>query len=154
MILAIVLVLVIIPGVQDSQFSKLKKYNTEESLGEALKHKQQLADSRYYQTTGHVESPDAKIYRIGDFTTNVRGNSKKKLILNLSVQYSDSDTPAELKSKNPVIRNAIIETCSDAQYLQSLRGKELLKQNLKEALNGIISEGEVTEVYFNRFIIQ
>lgn len=154
LILAIIVVLIIIPGVQNSHFSQLKKYNSEESLGEALKHKQEIADSRYYQTTGHVESSDAKIYRIGDFTTNVRGQGTRKLVLNLSVQYSSSETPAELKSKNPLVRNAIIGTCSDAQYLQSVHGKELLKENLKEALNDVITEGEITEIYFNRYIIQ
>ena len=154
MILAIIIVLVIIPGVQDSQFSKIKKYNSEKSIGEALKRKQKIADSRYYQTEGFVESEDARIYSIGDFTVNVRGSREQKLILNLSVQYGNSDVPSELQSKNPIVRNAIISTVSDAQYLQSRKGKELLKTRLKEDLNGVVSSGQITDVYFNQFIIQ
>ena len=154
LILSLILLLVIIPGIQDSQFSKLKKYNTDKSIGEALKRKQQIADSRYYQTSGFVESEDARIYRIGDFTTNVRGDSKKKLILNVSVQYSNDDLPSELQMKNPVVRNAIIGVCSDAQYLKSGRGKDLLKENLKKELNQVLQEGSIDEVYFNKFIIQ
>jgi flagellar FliL protein len=154
MILAIIIVLVIIPGIQDSQFSKIKKYNSDKSLGEALKRKQQIADSRYYQTEGFVESESASIYRVGDFTVNVRGNKQQKLILNLSVQYGNSDVPSELASKNPIIRNAIISTVSDAQYLQSRKGKDLLKERLKKDLNGVVNSGEITEVYFNQFIIQ
>lgn len=153
-ILAIILVLVIIPGVQNSQFSKLKKYGSEASIGEALKRKQEISDSRFYQTKGFLESEDAQIYRIGDFTINVRGKSQQKVILNLSVQYGNSDVPKELESKNPVIRNAIISTVSDAQYLQSRSGKELLKERLKDDLNQVVGSGEITDVYFNRFLIQ
>jgi flagellar basal body-associated protein FliL len=154
MIIAIIMVLVIIPGVQNSQFTKLKKYDEEKALGEALKHKQAFANNRYYQMMGCIESADAQIFRIGDFTVNVRGYNQQKLVLNISVQYSNSALPAELQDKNPLVRNAIIAVTSDAQYIKSMRGKELLKENLKRELNTLLSEGEITEVYFNRFLIQ
>lgn len=154
MIIAIIMVLVIIPGVQESEFTKLKKYDEEKALGEALKNKQTFANSRYYQMMGRLESSDAKIFRIGDFTVNVRGSNKQKLVMNISVQYSDSDLPSELQDKNPLVRNAIISVTSDAQYIKSMRGKELLKENIKKELNALLSEGEITDVYFNRFLIQ
>lgn len=153
LVVGLVVILVIIPGVRDSEFSKLKKYDNENAEGQALKKKQQMLDKWQYDMRGGIESAEAKIYRVGDFTTNLRG-STKKLILNLSLQYSHDDVPTELKSKNPMIRNAVISTCSDAQYLQSRHGKDLLKENLKRDLNKIISDGEITDVYFNRFLIQ
>lgn len=154
LIIGVIFILVVIPGVRESDFAKVKKYEGDIREDPALKQKQQMLEKWQYDTYGGVESSTSMIYRIGDFTVNVRGSRERKLILNISVQYSNDDVPTELKNRNPVIRNAVISTCSDAQYLESIRGKELLKSNLKDSINGVISEGEVTEVYLNRFLIQ
>ncbi len=154
LVIGLFVILVIIPGIQNSDFAKLKEYDGDIREDLSLKKKQQLLKQWQYDTHGGIESTEEKIYRVGDFTVNVRGDIDRKLTLNISLQYVDEDAPRELQNKNPIIRNSVISTCTDAEYLESKHGKELLKENLKRNINQSLNKEAVSEVYFNHFLIQ
>ncbi|EKE02595.1 MAG: flagellar basal body-associated protein FliL [uncultured bacterium] len=64
---------------------------------------------------------------------------------------------AEMNQFKPAIRDAVISTLSakTAEELSSIAGKELAKEQLKEAVNAIFAgEREVLRVSFGNFIIQ
>lgn len=64
---------------------------------------------------------------------------------------------AEMNQFKPAIRDAVISTLSSktAEELSSIAGKELAKEQIKEAVNAIFAgEREVLRVSFGNFIIQ
>jgi flagellar FliL protein len=95
---------------------------------------------------------------LGDFTTNIvqGGKSTKFLKTKVSVRTSDEDVSEEIKKSNVVIRDSVIKALSSKQFEQvaTQQGKLLLKEEVSKTLNGILTEGEVEEVFFTEFIIQ
>ncbi|MDX1294998.1 MAG: flagellar basal body-associated FliL family protein [Sulfurimonadaceae bacterium] len=111
-----------------------------------------------YHTEPIIEFKNRTMVHLGDFTTNIvaGGKSTKFLKTKVSVRTSDEDVSEEIKKRNVVIRDSVIKALSSKQFEQvaTQRGKLLLKDEVSETLNGILSEGEVEEVFFTEFIIQ
>ncbi len=70
----------------------------------------------------------------------------------------DSDAPGELGKRMPMIRDAVIRVLSakTADEVLTLEGKEILKEELIEAINesSNLDEPPVINVYFLEFIVQ
>ena len=124
----------------------------------ANKYKQKPKSGLGYVRTGRVEYKAPDIFFLGDFTTNMATNDKagKFVRVEVRLKMGDEDMVDELKFKNIVLRDAVIEELSLKRFSQvsTEKGKILLKNNLKDRLNTILVDGEVKEVYFTKFIIQ
>lgn len=73
-------------------------------------------------------------------------------------ESAEAALPAEILKRKPMIHDAIIRVLSSKRSVEVLspEGKELLKQELLEAINEAIGleEGPVVNIYFTEFIIQ
>ena len=95
---------------------------------------------------------------LGDFSMNVNGG--KILTANISLKYKDkpsssffssNDTKAEIIQKGAILRSAVINAIHGSH---TTANSDKIKDEIKHNLNQHLSEGEVEEVYFNKFIIQ
>ena len=160
-IVFLLIILVGAYGVITSDFSKIKKYDepdssrTKRSNAPISKEKKALAKQRYYTTK--VESTGEGMMSLGDFTMNLSNN--RILTTNISLKYRDKDdswlssgkTKKEMLQKSVVLRNSVI----NAMYSSEARSNnEKIKEAIREDLNRHLSNGEVEEIYFNKFIIQ
>jgi len=111
-----------------------------------------------YVRTGRVEYKARDIFFLGDFTTNMANNDRagKFVRIEVRLKMSDTDLVDELKYKNIVLRDAVIEEMSLKRFSQvaTEKGKLALKENIKTRLNGILADGDIEEVYLTKFIIQ
>jgi flagellar FliL protein len=111
-----------------------------------------------YVRTGRVEYKARDVFFLGDFTTNMANNDRSGKFVRIEVRLkmSDEDLADELKYKNIVLRDAVIEEMSLKRFSQvaTEKGKLALKENIKTRLNGILADGEIEEVYLTKFIIQ
>jgi len=165
LILAVLLVLLIIHGVSTSNFTNLKKYenedysisNVRDNMQHPLKRKQEFAKERFY--TNRVTIKSSTMANLGDFTVNIAGD--KKLILNISLKYKNKDGDKwlvtngiknEILDKGDVLRDAVIHTFSNSNSARATNNK--MKKELIKNINAYLSEGEIEDVYFNRFLIQ
>ena len=158
-ILLLIGLLIIIIGIQQSDFSKIKKYDQKSSGGFAG-----LAASRDSDKTRHdrsVRIQGDNMATLGDFNFNIAGD--KTLIANITLKYkanedraswfeSKKDIEAEILKKSILLRDAAINTMigNDRASIDSKR----LRRELKKNINKNLSCGEVEEVYFNKFLIQ
>jgi len=120
------------------------------------------------------------IVDLGDFILNLSDASPRKYLkvnvaLEVSRSQNDPDTTAPAKGKKegeaaaanpleaemaqfkPAIRDAVITTLSSktSAEVSTVAGKELAKEQITEAVNGIFAgEREVIRVSFGQFIIQ
>jgi len=124
--------------------------------GNSLKQKQKVGMG--YVRTGRVEFKAKDIFFLGDFTTNMANHDRagKFVRVEIRLKMSDTDLVDELKDKNIVLRDAVITEMSLKRFseVSTQKGKEQLKENIKNRLNGILSDGDIEEVYFTKFIVQ
>jgi len=111
-----------------------------------------------YVRTGRTEFKARDIFFLGDFTTNLATHDAagKFIRVEVRLKMSDTDLADELKDKNIVLRDAVIDAMSLKRFseLATQKAKEKLKEDIKTRLNGILSEGEIEDVYFTKFIVQ
>jgi len=111
-----------------------------------------------YVRTGRVDYKAPDIFFLGDFTTNMATNDRagKFVRVEVRLKMNDEDMVDELKFKNIVLRDAVIEEMSLKRFseVSTEKGKKRLKTNIKEHLNSILTDGKVEEVFFTKFIIQ
>ena len=99
------------------------------------------------------------------FTVNlVPDNGDQFLQLVMSLEVEDAQVADQLKMYTPKLRNdlTLLLSSKKASQLISKEGKELLAQEVKEQINGILEptgkgkkrDGPIKEVLFTSFIIQ
>lgn len=107
---------------------------------------------------GRQEFSSPETFFLGNFTANMAMNDRsgKFVCFEVRLKMSDTEMVKELKDKNIVLRDAVIEEMSLHQFseVSTEKGKLALKEKLKNRLNKVVSEGDIEEVYFTKFIIQ
>ncbi|MFT7005093.1 MAG: flagellar FliL protein [Sulfurimonas sp.] len=164
-IITLLVVLLLAYGASKSDFNNLKKYDEQDNslsniraeMQNPSKEKKKLAKDRYYTTTVKVQS--STMANLGDFTMNISGD--RKLIANISLKYKsnkdsswlgNNSAKEEIMNKGDVLRSAVISAISGSDNVKISNTR--MKKNLVKNINKYLSDGEVEEVYFNKFIIQ
>ena len=75
---------------------------------------------------------------------------------NIAVEAIDAKQAAVVEERMAEFRDAAIMALSnyEAGELGSFEGKESVKAQVKEALKGVLDEGEVLNVYYSDFVVQ
>lgn len=111
-----------------------------------------------YAREGRQEFKSPEIFFLGDFTANMAFNDRsgKFVTVEVRLKMSSTDMVGELKEKNIVLRDAVIDEISLNRFseVSTEKAKLLLKEKVKNRLNTLVGEGEIEEVYFTKFIIQ
>ncbi len=97
------------------------------------------------------------IYPLDQFIVNlVSSNADRYLKCKIDLELDAPALQKELDKKLPAVRDAIIQILSSktVEEIQTARGKEKLKEEIKRKLNEILSTGQIRNVYFTEFVIQ
>lgn len=94
----------------------------------------------------------------------IHQDTLRYLQISLEVMYHDQEILNKVNEHMPAIRNALILLLSDQEFetLSSLSGKQNLRQEMKTAINTLISPTNNTdtriydagEIYFTNFVMQ
>ncbi|SMC19341.1 flagellar FliL protein [Desulfacinum hydrothermale DSM 13146] len=81
---------------------------------------------------------------------------ERYLKITLQLKLSNEAVLTELDARNAEIRDAILMLLSSKEYddISSLSGKLALKRALTGALNRILKQGQVLDIYFTEFLVQ
>ena len=115
---------------------------------------------------GRNGRPDPRVFQAtyipleGQFTSNLRGGDAfVQIAIGVSTYY-DPRVGERLTAHNMAIRSAILTALSEADpvAITTLRGKEELKETLRNAINNVLTNregfGGIDEVYFTSFVTQ
>jgi len=97
------------------------------------------------------------IYPLDQFIVNlVSNNSERYLKCKISLELDAPELQQELDKKLPAVRDTIIQILSSktVEEIQTARGKEKLKEEIRRKLNEMLTTGEIRHVYFTEFVIQ
>ncbi len=99
-----------------------------------------------------------KMVPLDQFTINLAtpgSLSPKYVKVNISLEVQNTDIESEVTSKMPQVRNVIIDLFNSkkVQDLATGDGREFLKEEIKNALNGFLVNGKIKSVYFTNFAL-
>ena len=97
------------------------------------------------------------IYPLDQFIVNlVSNNSSRYLKCKIDLELDSPELQQEVDKKLPAIRDLIIRILSSktVEEIQTAKGKEKLKEEIKRKINEMLTTGEVRHVYFTEFVIQ
>jgi len=91
------------------------------------------------------------------FTVNLkdsRGAHYAKV--NVEIEVDDDFVREEVKRLIPRIRDFVVVTLSSKTYeqVESVDGREFLREDIRNKINGFLTRGQVKNVFFTEFIIQ
>lgn len=147
-------------GVKNSEFANLKNRNksSTKSLKEIMAEFFHEGDNNYFTTKVTIKSDS--VANLGDFEINISGD--RKLVANISLKYysynkeskfnDDTSVKKEILKKDIILRDAAINTILGGTKIRADNDK--MRENIRDALNKKLQNGQVKEVYFNKFIIQ
>ena len=93
----------------------------------------------------------------GEFIVNLmNSNGKRYLRTQISIELSAEDLQAEIEQKKDILKDIAIEVLSSKQVEEIVTrdGKERLKDELVKALNRVLVDGQINNIYFTNFVIQ
>lgn len=99
-----------------------------------------------------------KMVTLEQFTVNLStpGSTASKFVrVNVSLEVANDDTEAEVNAKMPQIRNVIIDLFNSKRVsdLSTADGRDYLREEIKNALNGFLVHGKVKGVFFTNFML-
>jgi len=97
------------------------------------------------------------IYPLDPFVVNlVSSNANRYLKCKINLELDAPELQQEADKKLPAIRDMIIQILSSksVEEIQTAKGKEKLKEEIKRKINSILTTGEIKHVYFTEFVIQ
>jgi len=95
-------------------------------------------------------------YDLGGFIVNLSGGRGHQVIqADIVVEVSGDEAKDDLERRSPQVRDSIIRILR-RQSVEDLAEPEIdsLKQEIRERLNEVLSEGEIREVWFTRLVVQ
>lgn len=79
--------------------------------------------------------------------------SPKYVRVNISLEVPNGDVQSEATAKMPQIRNAVIDlfNAKTSRELSTADGREYLKEEIRNAINGFMVQGKIKGVFFTYF---
>lgn len=159
LILFILVIYGIFIGLRSSDFTNLKKYNTNgKSPREMMSEFIHSDNGNNYSTRVTIQNDT--VANLGDFEFNIAGD--KKLVANISLKYyqyneensfnDDNSIKKEILNKAVILRDTAINTMLGSTKARA--DNDRMREDLKNAINKNLKNGQVKEIYFNKFIIQ
>jgi len=159
-VIVLIILLLLAYGISKSDFNNLKKYDEKDDskITELPMSKQKLKHAKGRRFSTKVVINSDKMANLGDFELNIKGD--KKLVMNMSLEFKNNqtdeswffskDVKKEILRKGVVLRSTVIDTLSHYNNV------DINNPNMQEALiknmNDYLSDGEIKEVYFNKYI--
>ncbi len=97
------------------------------------------------------------LYLLDTFTVNLKSDAgRRNLKVTISLELEGEELSLELDAKSPVLRERIIRilTSKTLEEISSKKGKQKVSQQIMDALNVMISDGDIRGIYFTEFVIQ
>lgn len=98
------------------------------------------------------------IYTMDKFTVNLDGEPRRSIRIEVNLEMLNEDGFEEVINveNRAKARDKIVRILNDKSFydLESIQGKLFLKDRIAMAVNDILKQGVVKDVYFSEFVVQ
>ncbi|MDI3463121.1 MAG: Flagellar basal body-associated protein FliL [Nitrospira sp.] len=105
---------------------------------------------------GQAASPGA-MFDLDPFIVNLADTSEVRYLkLTLKLEVDSEAVAAELSSRTPQVRDAILVLLSskDVNAVRTTQGKFQLRDEITQRINGLLKKSGVRSAYFTEFVVQ
>ncbi len=107
--------------------------------------------------SGEKASFSERVHSLDPFVVNVSGEAYPRYVkVTLAFEMDSPESKAELEERIAKVRDLTILMLSAKRLsdIENFEGKALLKDDLRERVNGILEKGRVESVLFTEFVVQ
>lgn len=102
---------------------------------------------------GVQEKPIIKT-TLDQFTVNLAdGNFRRYVRMTLTLEYTEKKLTKELEEKKHRLRDVVISLLM-TKRVSDMSDHTIIRQELEDAINSVLTKGQITGIYFEDFIIQ
>lgn len=99
---------------------------------------------------------DSHFFSVGDFTANLAGPASTHYVkVTVNFEMNKEADEEELKARKPQFRDKVISLLNSKQPsdIQSIEGRNSLKEEIKTVSNTFLKKGKIEGVYFSAFVV-
>ncbi len=98
-----------------------------------------------------------RVLTLEPFVVNIAGDDYPRYLkVKIDLELDEATARAEVDARLAQVRDAVIVLLSSKRLtdVTDFDGKVLLKEDLRERINGLLDDGQVTSVFFTEFVVQ
>lgn len=106
---------------------------------------------------GAIEQPLGTIYALDTFIVNLADKGGNRYLrVTMDLELGIPELESELKKRLPQVRDSILMILPSKRFedISSVEGKIALRDQILETLNGFLTQGKITNIYFKEFVVQ
>ena len=106
---------------------------------------------------GAIEQPLGTIYALDTFIVNLADKGGNRYLrVTMDLELGIPELESELEKRLPQVRDSILMILPSKRFedISSVEGKIALRDQILETLNGFLTQGKITNIYFKEFVVQ
>ncbi len=106
---------------------------------------------------GTAERPLGPIYALDTFIVNLADKGGKRYLrVAIDLELGNSEMKDEIVKRLPQVRDSILMILPSKRFddISSADGKIALRDEILETLNGFLTRGQISKIYFKEFVVQ
>jgi flagellar FliL protein len=106
---------------------------------------------------GSPDQPLGTIYGLDTFIVNLADKGGNRYLrITMDLELGVPDLEAEIDKRLPQIRDSILMILPSKRFedISPVDGKIALRDEILQTVNGYLSQGEITNIYFKEFVVQ
>lgn len=103
------------------------------------------------------EQPLGPIYSLETFIVNLADKGGNRYLrVTMDLELGSAGLEAEVIKRLPQVRDSILMILPSKRFddISSVEGKIALRDEILEKLNGLLTLGKITNIYFKEFVVQ
>jgi len=104
----------------------------------------------------HAEEP-GPVMELDPFLLNLADRDEIRFLkVSIKLELDRPEEKTDFQNKVPAIRDALLVLLSskESQLLRTVNGKRRIREEIMTRVNGVMSKGKISNVFFTDFIIQ
>jgi flagellar FliL protein len=104
-----------------------------------------------------AEQPLGPIYALDTFIVNLADKGAKRYLrVSIDLELGNPEMQVEIVKRLPQVRDSVLMILPSKRFddISSVDGKVALRDEIMETLNGFLTQGQITKIYFKEFVVQ
>jgi flagellar FliL protein len=150
LVLLIGVLMVLMMGMGGGMFLMWNKLSTISLQANANAGVQSGQGATVKQSLGPIYSLDTFIVNLAD------KGGKRYLRVSIDLELGNPDMQVEIINRLPQVRDSILMILPSKRFddISSVDGKVALRNEILATLNGFLTQGQITKIYFKEFVVQ
>ena len=105
----------------------------------------------------NIEHPLGPIFALETFIVNLADKGGNRYLrITMDLELGNPELESEIKKRLPQVRDSILMILPSKRFadISPVAGKIALRDEILATLNGFLTQGEISNIYFKEFVVQ